>query len=242
MNTVLEWFSRYGYYAVFFPVLLEPVGIPFPAETILLAGGATAKLGDIDLLLVMLIAFAAAVIGGTCGFGIGHYGGKPLIDWGVGKHLLKQEHIDRVVAFFDRHGGKTLVFVRFVPGVRIPTFWMAGASGMHLRVFTFWNVLGAGLWTTIIVLLGLRLCELGGRDLGVPRPRRRGGGAGGRRDRGRRLRGAAAAASQGVRGATCRFSRGGGSPPSSTACAGPATAASASARAAARGFASASPT
>ena len=132
MNTVLEWFSRYGYYAVFFPVLLEPVGIPFPAETILLAGGATAKLGDLDLLLVLLIAFAAAVIGGTCGFGIGHYGGKPLIDWGVGKHMLKQDHIDRVVAFFDRHGGKTLVFVRFIPGVRIPTFWMAGASGMSL--------------------------------------------------------------------------------------------------------------
>ncbi len=154
MNTVLEWFSRYGYYAVFFPVLLEPVGIPFPAETILLAGGATAKLGDLDLLLVLGIAFAAAVIGGTCGFGIGHYGGKPLIDWGVGKHMLKQDHIDRVVAFFDRHGGKTLVFVRFIPGVRIPTFWMAGASGMSLRVFTFWNVLGAALWTTAIVLLG----------------------------------------------------------------------------------------
>ncbi len=154
MNTVLEWFSRYGYYAVFFPVLLEPVGIPFPAETILLAGGATAKLGDLDLVLVLLISFAAAVIGGTCGFGIGHYGGKPLIDWGVGKHMLKQAHIDRVVAFFDRHGGKTLVFVRFVPGVRIPTFWMAGASGMSLRVFTFWNVIGAALWTTAIVLLG----------------------------------------------------------------------------------------
>lgn len=105
-------------------------------------------------MLVLLISFAAAVIGGTCGFGIGHYGGKPLIDWGVGKHMLKQAHIDRVVAFFDRHGGKTLVFVRFVPGVRIPTFWMAGASGMSLRVFTFWNVIGAALWTTAIVLLG----------------------------------------------------------------------------------------
>ena len=174
MNTVLEWFSRYGYYAVFFPVFLEPVGIPFPAETILLAGGATAKLGDINLLLVILIAFAAAVIGGTCGFGIGFYGGKPLIDWSVRKHLLKQEHIDRVVAFFDRHGGKTLVFVRFIPGVRIPTFWMAGASGMHLRVFTFWNILGAGLWTTIIVLLGYAfassvgaISEFLGRDVAV---------------------------------------------------------------------------
>ncbi len=174
MNTVLEWFGRYGYYAVFFPVLLEPVGIPFPAETILLAGGATAKLGHLDLVLVMGVGFAAAVIGGTLGFEIGHRGGKPLIDWGVRRHLVKQVHIDRVVAFFDRHGGKTLVFIRFVPGVRIPTFWMAGASGMQLRVFMFWNVIGAALWTTAIILIGYvfassvdAISQLLGRDVAV---------------------------------------------------------------------------
>jgi membrane protein DedA with SNARE-associated domain len=154
VNTVLEWFGRYGYYAVFFPVLLEPVGLPFPAETILLAGGATAKLGHLDLVLVIGIAFAAALIGGTLGWGIGVYGGKPLIDWGVRHHLVKQVHIDRVAVFFERHGGKTLVFVRFIPGVRIPTFWMAGASGMPLRTFTIWNLIGAAIWTTILVLLG----------------------------------------------------------------------------------------
>ncbi len=154
MNTVLEWFSRYGYYAVFFPVMLEPVGIPFPAETILLAGGATANLGHLSLGLVIGIGMAAAVIGGTLGWLIGVHGGRPLIDWGVRHHLVKQVHIDRVAAFFARHGGKTLVFVRFVPGVRIPTFWMAGASGMPLRTFTFWNVAGAIIWTTILTLLG----------------------------------------------------------------------------------------
>ena len=120
------------------------------------------------------VGFAAAVIGGTLGFEIGHRGGKPLIDWGVRRHLVKQVHIDRVVAFFDRHGGKTLVFIRFVPGVRIPTFWMAGASGMQLRVFMFWNVLGAALWTTAIILIGYvfassvdAISQLLGRDVAV---------------------------------------------------------------------------
>ncbi len=174
MNTVLEWFSRYGYYVVFFPVLLEPVGIPFPSETILLAGGATAKLGDLNLLLVVAISFTAAVIGGTLGWAIGVYGGRPLIDWATRRRLMKAEHIDRVVSFFDRHGGKTLVFIRFVPGVRIPTFWLAGASGMSLRVFTVWNVVGAAIWTVVLILVGYvfagsidAISEFLGRDVAV---------------------------------------------------------------------------
>lgn len=154
MNEVLDWFSRYGYYAVFFPVMLEPVGIPFPAETILLAGGATAKLGGLSLLNVIAIGYAAAVVGATLGFYIGVYGGRPLIDWGVRKRLMRREHIERVTTFFDRHGGKTLVFIRFVPGVRIPTFWLAGASGMPLRVYSMWNAIGAAVWVVTIVLLG----------------------------------------------------------------------------------------
>ncbi|MGN6379437.1 MAG: DedA family protein [Gaiellales bacterium] len=154
MSTVLDWFSRYGYLAVFFPVMLELVGIPFPSETILLAAGATASLSRLNLLAVMALGLAAAVIGALLGYLIGHAVGKRLLGWTVRRGFLRQHHLDRVDGFFSRHGGKTLVLARFLPGVRIPTFWMAGAGSMPVRRFMAWNVVGATLWVVTVTLAG----------------------------------------------------------------------------------------
>ncbi len=154
MKTALEWFARYGYWAVFFPVMLELVGIPFPSETILLAAGATASLHKLNVWAVLGLGVAGAVIGSSLGYGIGHYGGRALLDRLVRRGLVKQHHLERVQGFFDRHGGKTLVFARFVPGVRIPAFWLAGVSAMPIPRFMTWNVAGAVVWVVTITLLG----------------------------------------------------------------------------------------
>lgn len=155
MNTATTWFAHYGYLAVFFPVMLELVGIPFPSETILLAAGATASLtSKLNLEAVIGLGLAAAVLGALAGYGIGRLGGRRVLSWVVAKRLLKQVHLDRVDGFFDNHGGKTLVVARFLPGIRIPTFWMAGAGSMPVPRFMAWNVTGAALWVVSMTLLG----------------------------------------------------------------------------------------
>ena len=154
MSTAVDWFAHYGYLAVFFPVMLELVGIPFPSETILLAAGATASLSRLNLEAVIGLGLAAAVIGAGIGYLMGHAGGKPLLGWTVRRGLLRQRHLDRVDGFFTNHGGKTLVIARFLPGIRIPTFWMAGAGAMPLRTFMTWNVVGAAVWVVTITMAG----------------------------------------------------------------------------------------
>jgi membrane-associated protein len=94
------------------------------------------------------------VIGALLGYLMGHVGGKPLLGWTVRRGLLQQRHLDRVDGFFTNHGGKTLVVARFLPGIRIPTFWMAGAGAMPLRTFMTWNVVGAAVWVVAITMAG----------------------------------------------------------------------------------------
>ena len=154
MSTAADWFAQYGYLAVFFPVMLELVGIPFPSETILLAAGATASLSRLNLEAVIGLGLAAAVIGAAVGYLMGHVGGKPLLAWTLRRGFLKQRYLDRVDGFFTDHGGKTLVVARFLPGIRIPTFWMAGAGAMPLRTFMTWNVIGAAVWVVTITMAG----------------------------------------------------------------------------------------
>jgi membrane-associated protein len=149
-SELLDRFADYGYLAVFLPVLLELLGVPFPAETILLAAGATAATGRLTLGWVMLTAFAAAVIGAAGGYAIGRYGGERLVRRG----WPKQRHLDAIERFFARRGGRALLVARFVPWVRIFAPWLAGASRMPLADFLRWNLIGALAWSVAITLAG----------------------------------------------------------------------------------------
>ncbi|MGZ4430429.1 MAG: DedA family protein [Gaiellales bacterium] len=153
MNDVLDLARHYGYVAVFFPIVLELAGIPFPSETILLTAGAAASTGRLNLALLMLVAAAAAVVGGFVGYGLGRLGGRRLLSVLEGR-VLASHHVERVDRFFERHGGKTLVFVRFLPWVRIAAFWMAGTSGMPRSRFIPWNLVGGVVWAVTITLIG----------------------------------------------------------------------------------------
>jgi membrane-associated protein len=103
---------------------------------------------------VIALGSAAAVAGATLGYGIGRFGGRSLFGSLERRRLNKRRHFDRVQEHFARHGGKTLVAARFVPGVRIPAFWMAGAGSMPIARFMTWNAVGAALWVVTVTLAG----------------------------------------------------------------------------------------
>ena len=150
MNGVVDWVTSHGYLLVFVTVTLELVGIPFPAETILVTAGAAASTGKLNLAAVMLVAAVAAVLGATFGYWIGRIGGRRLLDRLVARGWPKQQHVLRVERFIERHGGKSLVGARFLPFVRVFAPWMAGAAHMPLRRFAVWNLAGGVIWVVLV--------------------------------------------------------------------------------------------
>jgi membrane protein DedA with SNARE-associated domain len=154
LDALLKLFVNYGYWAVFFGVMLENAGLPVPGETILLAAGFFAASGHFQLAAVMAVAATGAVVGDNIGFAIGHrYGRGFLLRYGRFIFLTpaRLEHINN---FFERHGNKTILVARFITGLRVFAALLAGASRMRWRVFLVYNMAGAILWSIVITTLG----------------------------------------------------------------------------------------
>lgn len=151
-----DLFARYGYFVVFFGVLLENAGVPVPGETILLAGAALARFGHLSLPWVVLVAIAGAVLGDNIGFLIGRRGGRVLLERGrmVGLTAARLAQFD---AFFARHGDKTVFIARFVTGLRVVGAILAGASTLPWGRFLFFNAAGAVAWATTFGAVGYLL-------------------------------------------------------------------------------------
>lgn len=144
----------YGYWAVFFGVMLENAGVPVPGETILLIAGYFASTGKFHLGLVMLIAATGAVIGDNIGFAIGHHYGRGVL-LRIGRFFfLTPQRFAHMENYFERHGNKTILVARFITGLRVFAALLAGASKMPWRVFIVFNVAGAILWSIVITTLG----------------------------------------------------------------------------------------
>ena len=146
--------QHFGVWAIGLLILLEDFGIPVPGETILIAGAVYAGAGRLNVVLVGVVAFIAAIIGDNIGFAIGHFGGRALaLRWG--KYVfLTAERLDKAEAFFDRRGAIVITFARFVEGLRQANGIIAGITGMHWLRFLAFNALGAALWVGTWVSLG----------------------------------------------------------------------------------------
>jgi membrane protein DedA with SNARE-associated domain len=146
---------HYGYWAVAAALLLENAGLPVPGETILLLASFLAFTErDLQLGWIILIATAAATVGDNIGYFAGQYGGRPLIARYRHSFLIGDQTIARGEKLFERYGAATILFARFVFGMRIIAGPLAGALRMPWRRFAVFNLLGAGLWVTVIAFVG----------------------------------------------------------------------------------------
>src|SRR6266853_1814480 len=149
-----QYMLAYGYWAVFFGVMLENAGVPVPGETILLIAGYFASTGEFNIALVMLIAATGAIVGDNIGFAIGHHYGRGFL-LRVGRFFfLTPKRFAHMEDYFQSHGNKTILVARFITGLRVFAALLAGASKMPWRVFFVYNVAGAVLWSVIITTLG----------------------------------------------------------------------------------------
>jgi membrane protein DedA with SNARE-associated domain len=154
LQLIEQYMLAYGYWAVFFGVMLENAGVPVPGETILLIAGYYASTGKFHLPLVMLIAATGAVIGDNIGFAIGHHFGRNVL-LRVGRFFfLTPKRFEYMEKYFASHGNKTILVARFITGLRVFAALLAGASKMPWRVFVVYNMAGAVLWSAVITTLG----------------------------------------------------------------------------------------
>src|SRR5437016_5781346 len=154
LQLIEHYMLLYGYWAVFFGVMLENAGVPVPGETILLVAGYFAATGEFHIALVMLIAATGAVIGDNIGFAIGHHYGRGFLLRFGRFFFLTPKRLEHMENYFDAHGNKTILVARFITGLRVFAALLAGASKMRWRVFVVYNVAGAILWSVVISLLG----------------------------------------------------------------------------------------
>jgi membrane protein DedA with SNARE-associated domain len=138
-------------------VAIESAGVPLPGETALIACGVLASKGKLDIVEVIAVAAAAAIVGDNVGYFIGRTGGRALLEkWSfVSRH--SQKVLPRAERLFAKHGGKTVFFGRFVAILRVTSAWLAGVSRMTWWRFFAYNAAGGILWATLVGLVSYYL-------------------------------------------------------------------------------------
>ncbi len=155
---------------IFLVVFLESgvLPVPFPGDSLLFIAGffASTKAGGNDphlnLGLVVIGAFAAAVLGAQVGYWIGKLFGTTVFK--PDARIFKTKYLDQAHAFFEQRGDRAVVIARFIPFVRTIVPMIAGAGRMTQRRFVVANVIGAALWAVGITLLGFFLGKQIGQD------------------------------------------------------------------------------
>jgi membrane-associated protein len=130
------------------------IGLIAPGETAIVLGGVVAAKGEVDLALVLPLAWLAAALGDLASFGLGKRLGRPFLLARGPRLGVTAARLQRVEGFFARHGAKAILVGRFVGIVRAVAPFLAGASGMRLRAFLPWSLIGTAAWATTFTLIG----------------------------------------------------------------------------------------
>jgi undecaprenyl-diphosphatase len=150
----------WGYVIVFVATFLENsvgAGVIVPGETLVIIGGFYARIGELWLPGVAIVAIVGAVLGDNLGYWIGRRFGRGFIQRHGRKLFITPERLEAAERFYQRHGGKTVFFGRFVPVVRSMGFIVAGVAHMEWRRFIAYDVAGAVLWGIGHSVLGYAL-------------------------------------------------------------------------------------
>lgn len=151
-----------GYSAVFVLCFISSMGLPVGSELAIIGGGALAS-GQVqggkplNLAIVIVLATLGEVLGSAAGYGIGRYGGRPLVDR-VGKYvLLTHKDLDRAEAWFARRGEPVVFFGRFIPLLRSFVSFAAGLGEMAIGKFFLFTVIACAIWCTALASIGYSL-------------------------------------------------------------------------------------
>jgi len=150
--------ASYGFwtYLILFAIIFCETGfvvLPYlPGDSLLFVAGTLAGAGYLNIEILAIVLFTAAVLGDTVNYWIGHTAGMKVLEQKYS--FVKTEHLDRTREYFDRYGGITIVIARFIPFIRTFAPFLAGVGKMRYRWFLTYNVIGAFLWVMAFTLAG----------------------------------------------------------------------------------------
>jgi membrane-associated protein len=144
-------------YAILFLIIYSETGLvvaPFlPGDSLLFVAGALAGMGSLQIQILLPLLMLAAFSGDNTNYWIGRLIGLRLIKR-ANSRFIKHEHLEKTQAFYAKHGGKTIIFARFLPIVRTFAPFVAGIGTMHYRMFVMFSALGSVVWIAFFVLGG----------------------------------------------------------------------------------------
>lgn len=152
LSTVLTGWA--GYAVLFFIVFSESgllVGFFLPGDSLLFTVGVVAGAGKLNVAGMIALLACASILGDGSGFLIGNKIGYRLFE---NSKVFRKEHLDRTHAFYEKHGGKTIIYAKFVPIIRTFAAFVAGVGRMHYVRFLAFNVCGAIGWVSLMILAG----------------------------------------------------------------------------------------
>lgn len=156
---LFEFIKNYGMwiYGILFLIIFVETGfvvMPFlPGDSLLFAAGAlAASTGAMNPWILILLLFIAAVLGDTVNYQIGKYIGPRVFE--IESRFINKQHLIKTQHFFEQHGGKTIIFARFIPFARTFAPFVAGAGSMNYKFFLSFNAIGAICWVGSFITLG----------------------------------------------------------------------------------------
>jgi membrane-associated protein len=153
LSVIIQNYGAWTYFLLFLVIFMETgfVVTPFlPGDSLLFAAGtfASPALGSpLNIWVLWALLCIAAIAGDTVNYWIGHFIGPRAFSGEI--RFLKKQHLDRTHAFFERHGGKTIIIARFVPIIRTFAPFVAGVGEMGYVKFISYNVIGGIAWVTL---------------------------------------------------------------------------------------------
>lgn len=144
-------------YAILFLIIFCETGLVvtpiLPGDSLLFAVGSFAAIGALDVSIVLLTLTIAAILGDTVNYAVGHFMG-PKVFLKKDSRIFRKEYLDKTHRFYERYGGKTIIFARFVPIVRTFAPFVAGVGSMSYSRFIAFNIVGAVAWIAAFILAG----------------------------------------------------------------------------------------
>lgn len=169
IEMLLDKLGPFVYVGLFFIIFAETglaIGFFFPGDSLLVVAGLFAAAGKLNVAILLIVLFAASVLGDSTGYFTGKFMGKRLFNREQ-SYIFKPSRVDKAKKFFEKHGPKTIILARFVPIVRTFAPMVIGATELPYRTFLSYSLLGSFLWIFSMVLLGYLAGGLVERAMGI---------------------------------------------------------------------------
>ena len=158
LNSVIDWIvqtvNHWGYFGIFAAMFLESSFFPFPSEVIMIPAGYLAFKGEMNLYAAVSMGVLGSVAGALFNYWLARRYGRPFLQRYGRYFFLDEQTLEKLERFFTRHGEISTFNGRLIPGIRQYISLPAGLAKMPVGRFALYTALGAGIWVTVLALLG----------------------------------------------------------------------------------------